>query len=178
MNALLPLAALAAAVLLLGGKKASASTPSAPAAAPRGIVTPGTPTVIKRPAAAKPAAAPKSDAVKAAELADQQLGKPASSAQVKVQSKVAQTIPGPALPPGYNRAEATRRAQPMADQIRTKKGKYDRAALQTFQTFAGMTADGLYGPQTRAALIHFGAKNAPAALFKGANVPYTAPKGG
>lgn len=182
MNAILPLAALAAAVLLFGSKKASAAT----SPAPRGIVTLGTPTLIKTPAAKKPAAKPaaaKSDAQRAAELAERQLGAPNSQATVtatrtSATTAATQTIPGPSLPAGYNRAEATRRAQPMADQIRTRKTKYDRAALQTFQGFAGMNADGLYGPQSSSALKYFGAKNVPAALFKGSNVAYKAPGGG
>ncbi len=185
MNAVLPIAALVAAVLLLGGKKASAA--AAPAA-PKGTVSVGPPTLVrktpaaKKPAAAKPAAKKpaivKSDALQAAELAERQLGAPNSAATITAQNNRTQTIPGVALPAGYSRVEATRRAQPMADQIRTKKSKYDRAALQTFQTFAGLKGDGLYGPQTRNALMYFGAKNVPAALFKGTNTAYKAPAGG
>lgn len=170
MSALLPLAAIAA-LMLLTSKKAGAAAPSAP----RGIVTPGEPYLVKT--APKPA--PKaSDALQAAMLAEKQLGKPKTAATVEKNAGVAQVVPGGALPPGYSRTQATVKAQPTTDHIRTRKGKYDRALLMSFQTSAGLRADGMYGPQTAAALRHFGAKNVPAALFKGSATKYTPPAGG
>jgi len=80
-------------------------------------------------------------------------------------------------PPGYDAAAAKSKAQPTADHIRTRKGKYDRAVLQSFQTAAGLKSDGLYGPQSRAALVFFGASNVPSALFKGSQTTYAPPGG-
>jgi peptidoglycan hydrolase-like protein with peptidoglycan-binding domain len=42
---------------------------------------------------------------------------------------------------------------------------YDRKLMASFQKAAGIAQDGLYGGGTRAALIYYGAKNVPAALF-------------
>ena len=64
--------------------------------------------------------------------------------------------------------EAKRKAQPMADHIRSKGTAYDRALLAVWQALAGLVPDGLYGPATRAALISAGARNVPANLFRGA----------
>ena len=181
MSAPLLLAAAAAALLLAGGKKPPAV---APPSAPRGVVKLGTPTVIKRPAKpapAKPGAKAKarpSDAVQAAQLAEKQLGGPKATQSVNVSRGTAQVVPGNTLPPGYSGVQATQKAQPTADHLRTRKGKYDRAVLQSFQTAAGLKADGLYGPQTAAALKHFGAKNVPHPLFKGAPAKYAPPAGG
>jgi len=187
MSPVLPLAALAA-LLLLGSK-----------AAPRGVVTPGEPTLVKKPATAKPAAKPAAraavrpvtkpaakpaakpnEALQAAQLAEKQTGKPRATQSVDVHKGVAQTVTDPKkpLPAGYSAQQAGMKAQPVADHIRTRKGKYDRALLQSFQTSAGLKTDGLYGPQARAALVFFGAKNVPAALFKGPITKYAPPAGG
>lgn len=178
---LLPLAALAA-FLLLAGKKGNTAVPpsSLPAAtaAPRGTVTLGPVRVIKRaPAAAAPKPAA-SEALQAAQLAEKQTGAPRASTTVDVHKSVAQTVTGPKLPPGYDRVAANMKAQPLADELRTKKGKYSHATLQSFQTSAGLKADGLYGPQSVSALRYFGAKNVPAALYKGTASSYAPPKGG
>jgi peptidoglycan hydrolase-like protein with peptidoglycan-binding domain len=42
---------------------------------------------------------------------------------------------------------------------------YDRKLMASFQKAAGIAQDGIYGGGTRAALLYYGAKNAPAALF-------------
>jgi hypothetical protein len=171
MSLALPLAGLAA-LLLLGGKKSAPAAKPAPKSAPRGIVTLGEPTVIKTPAA------PVNEALEAATLAEQQTRAPAPQASVDVQRGVAQTVPRTVLPAGYSRTQASNKAQPTADHVRTRKGKYDRAVVQSFQTSAGLKSDGLYGPQTVAALRYFGAKNVPAALFKGSVKSYQPPSGG
>jgi murein L,D-transpeptidase YcbB/YkuD len=82
------------------------------------------------------------------------------------------------MPPGYSAATAASKAQPTADHVRTRKGKYDRALLMSFQTSAGLKSDGLYGPQVAAALRFFKAKNVPAPLFRGSNATYAPPAGG
>jgi peptidoglycan hydrolase-like protein with peptidoglycan-binding domain len=157
MGALLPIAAIAA-LLMFAGKL-------------KGVVT------KPKPAPAK--VAPKlSEAQQAAQLAERQLGKPSASATATTNAKVAQVVPSATLPAGYSSAQASKKAQPTADHLRTRKGKYDRAVLQSFQTSAGLKADGLYGPQTAAALRFFGAKSVPAPLFKGPNVKYAPPQGG
>jgi hypothetical protein len=57
-------------------------------------------------------------------------------------------------------AEAARRlAQPLADYIRNNRKKYDHARVATWQAFAGIAADGIYGQKTAKALRAFGAKS-------------------
>ena len=73
-------------------------------------------------------------------------------------------------------------ATAVAANVRAKRYSYDRALMRSFQTHAGIDADGLYGPSARAALVYYlgrlglPASAAPAALFQGRNVgPYTPP---
>lgn len=171
MGALIPLAALAAALLFMGGKKAPVAAPATPKAATTGKIK-----VTIGPAQILPQT--KNEALEAAAKAEKSLGKPKSSASVATNAGVAQVVPGTRLPAGYSRTQASAKAQPLADHVRTRRGKYDRAVVQSFQTAAGLLPDGLYGPQTVAALRYFGAKNVPAALFKGSNTKYAPPAGG
>jgi murein L,D-transpeptidase YcbB/YkuD len=166
-GAFLPLALLAGGLLLAssGSASASASPPDAkklPKAKPPGGLSSKPPTT--------------SDALQAAQLAEKQLGNLMASQNLQVSQGVAQTA-SVKLPPGYDSQRAAQVAQRTADHVRTRGGKYDRAVITVFQTFAGVKTDGLYGPQTAAALRFFGAKSVPAALFKGQITKYTPPGG-
>ncbi len=168
-----------------GGNPPAARPPETSAAKPAGKVTPTRPagkvtvlptTVItaRPPAAAAAAArAAPNEAQLAAQLAERGASTGVASPAGVVQAKPAAAD----LPRGYDERAARLKAQPTADHIRTRKGKYDRAVLASFQTMAGLKPDGLYGPQSRAALAFFGAKNVPAALFKGSQTTYRPPGG-
>lgn len=65
----------------------------------------------------------------------------------------------PGHPPIPNAEAARKVAQPVADHVRNNRKKYDHKRVATFQGFAGIKPDGLYGPQTAKALRAFGAKN-------------------
>jgi hypothetical protein len=57
-------------------------------------------------------------------------------------------------------AEAARKlAQSIADYVRNNRKKYDHARIATWQAFAGLQPDGIYGPKTAKALRAFGAKS-------------------
>lgn len=60
---------------------------------------------------------------------------------------------------GYNPSEARRLASLVARSLRSGGGY--RRALTSFQRAAGIHADGLYGPESRAALRHFGVSDPP-----------------
>ena len=69
-------------------------------------------------------------------------------------------------PAGYDAAKARAGAAKMAAHIASAKYSYSRQALKTWQKYAGLAQDGIYGPLTRAALITFGVERPPKALFK------------
>jgi murein L,D-transpeptidase YcbB/YkuD len=72
-------------------------------------------------------------------------------------------------------AAAKKMAADVAANLRNKgKAGYDRKLLASFQTKAGITGDGLYGPLAVAALKYFRA-NAPAAFQAGSVKSYTPP---
>jgi hypothetical protein len=81
----------------------------------------------------------------------------------------------PSTPAGFDRAAAKAMAANVANNIKNKKTAYDRKQLASFQTKAGLTGDGLYGPLSVSALKFYGVKSPPAALFKGAIKEYTPP---
>jgi hypothetical protein len=60
---------------------------------------------------------------------------------------------------------ARREAPALAKHIRTKKFNYSRQSLRDFQTHAGLTVDGIYGPLSSSALEYFGVVSPPKALF-------------
>lgn len=75
---------------------------------------------------------------------------------------------------GFDPAEARRLATQVARSLRSGGGY--RSALTRFQRAAGITADGLYGPTSRAALRHYGISDPPAALVsRSAPEVYTPP---
>jgi peptidoglycan hydrolase-like protein with peptidoglycan-binding domain len=61
---------------------------------------------------------------------------------------------------------ARREAPTLAKHIRTKGSNYSRQSLRDFQSHAGLTVDGIYGPLSASALKYFGVTNPPKALFK------------
>lgn len=97
------------------------------------------------------------------------------------QSPSVDVVIGPAvvhdLPTGYNAAAALAEAPGLAKHIRAKGARYTRSAVATFQTHAGVKADGLYGPQTASALTYWSGSPAPKPLFKGSVKVYTPPEG-
>lgn len=68
-------------------------------------------------------------------------------------------------PPGFDAVAAAALAPAMAAQLRSKQYDYSRPQLKSFQTAAGLTADGIYGNDTWGALLYF-TTDAPRALFK------------
>ncbi len=148
------IAALALGLAMLSGKKKSTTT-----------VTFG-PAVLKKspvkvkllPAVIKPA--PKS-AVKVklgpAKIKPVQVVVPTSVHDTTATAVKASQVPGVAPIP--NATAARKLAQPVADHVRNNRKKYDHGRVSTFQAFAGIKSDGLYGPQTAKALRTYGAKN-------------------
>jgi murein L,D-transpeptidase YcbB/YkuD len=61
---------------------------------------------------------------------------------------------------------ARREAPTLAKHIRTKGANYSRQSLRDFQSHAGITVDGIYGPLSVDALRYFKVPNPPKALFK------------
>lgn len=82
---------------------------------------------------------------------------------------------GPVPPAGFNPTQARSLAKGIASNIDTKGSSYDRTRLKTFQTAAGIDADGIYGGGSRRALIFYGVPRPPAALFKPTATPATYP---
>lgn len=82
------------------------------------------------------------------------------------------------LPPGYDPDLARRTAQQVANHLRNRgRANYARKIVADFQTAAGIHVDGIYGGQTRGALLYYGADNAPPAFFQPTETqPYTPPE--
>jgi hypothetical protein len=102
----------------------------------------------KKPAAKKPAA------------------KKPAPVQALVQASVRDTAAAavqsaakPGVHPVPNAEAARKLAQPIADYVRNNRKKYDRGRIATWQAFAGIEADGIYGPKTAKALRAYGAKS-------------------
>lgn len=157
----LPLVSLAA-LLLLAMRKAPTKVEAQTVEIGPAVIAPGPAPVVVEvgPAVIR-------DAELAAALAEAQ-------SQKAVANKVAQVATNGA-PDGFDEREAKRRAQSVADHMRKYKAKYDRAILTHFQRLAGLKQDGIYGPQSASALRFFGAKNVPAALFRGNQAKYKIP---
>jgi peptidoglycan hydrolase-like protein with peptidoglycan-binding domain len=70
-------------------------------------------------------------------------------------------------PTPINLELARREAAPLAKHLRTKGiSGYSRQSLRDFQSHAGITVDGIYGPLSASALKYFGVPNPPKAFFK------------
>ena len=67
---------------------------------------------------------------------------------------------------GVNAQLAKQLAQLVYQDIQAKMGNYDQKLLMKFQTAAGIQVDGIYGPETRAALRKYGIINPPLVLRK------------
>ena len=102
--------------------------------------------------------------------------------RVRIDSESARTIDKlPAKPPaktaapaGYDKTKAKAQAKDVAAML-AKSGKaYDKTRLGTWQRYAGIKADGLYGPLSKSALEYFGAKP-PAAFVAGSATKYQPP---
>jgi hypothetical protein len=117
---------------------------------------------VRRPAPA-PAPTPKQAAATAAARA--------SLPQVPASAKA--SVP---TPPGTNLPKAKKMAAQVAANVKKGIKLYDRKLVKAFQTAAGLTPDGLYGPVCASALRYFGAV-APAPLFKGQDLKYVPPGG-
>jgi peptidoglycan hydrolase-like protein with peptidoglycan-binding domain len=78
-------------------------------------------------------------------------------------------------PPGYDRAKAKARARDVSAHLKKQGRAYDKSILKSWQTQAGIGADGLYGPHSRNALVYYGATDAPAPFVKGTEKPYVPP---
>lgn len=68
---------------------------------------------------------------------------------------------------------ARKLATQLANNINNKKYDYARQLARDFQRAAGLKTDGIYGGETRGALLHYGVQRPPLALFKPTEtVPY------
>lgn len=73
----------------------------------------------------------------------------------------------PQLPAGYDPARARAMARSVANHLNNRKtAGYARELVKTFQRAAGIAIDGVYGGETRGALIYYGAKDPPKPFFK------------
>jgi len=92
---------------------------------------------------------------------------------VRIDSQTAKKFD--ALPPlGYDRAKAKAQANDIAAMLKQQGKAYQKKRLVAWQRFAGITADGAYGPHTKAALEYYGAKP-PAAFVAGTKTTYKPP---
>ena len=86
--------------------------------------------------------------------------------------------PAPTMPQdsaGYNPSLARTMAPVLARMIAQKQFNYSRDSVRAFQRAAGIAIDGVYGPQTRGALIYYGVRNPPRALFGSGTTEYVPP---
>jgi hypothetical protein len=201
MSLVLPLAA-AAALLFMGGGKSPAK-PKARAPAKARVIPQGMAAQMTAPKSAPKSApakrpgfsqagpqrrAPAPKVTQSATLtapltsAPSQGGSPSMAAPLSADipsdvSPVAQrSAPTPRSHPGYSPTVARRSASSIANHLRRAgKAKYDRRLLRQWQTQAGLTADGLYGPATRGALVYYGIKDPPAPFAGSGIVPFRPP---
>lgn len=199
----LPLLLGAGLLLLLGSKSKSAAPPklpapaprlvpsasnlSAPKSAPKTLVRIGPATILKRgPTTA--VAKKKAAASTAQSLTPSMSLNPSQGASTSLTPALSTDIPHDSAPsatksattsrslPGYNPTSARKGAASLSNNLkRTGKAGYDRRMMRQWQTQAGLTADGLYGPATRGALIYFGVKDPPAAFSGSGTATYKPP---
>lgn len=108
-----------------------------------------------------------------------------SSTQARVSRRAADAIdhdapPASAATPekagqGYDRQKAKNAAKDIAAHLTNQGRAYDKKRLSTWQTQAGILADGLYGPKTKAALEYFGAKPPSPPFVAGPPATYVPP---
>lgn len=75
---------------------------------------------------------------------------------------------------GFDRVKARGQAKDIAAMLKSQGKAYQKSRLKSWQVFAGIDADGLYGPLTKSALEHFGA-SPPAAFVAGKQTTYREP---
>jgi hypothetical protein len=81
--------------------------------------------------------------------------------------------PTSSAPPGqgvrtaaYNAAGARQLAPRVASDVRAKGRSYNREQMKEFQRSAGIVDDGVYGGETRGALVFYGVRDAPGPVFR------------
>lgn len=101
------------------------------------------------------------------ELPPQERGElPPELQQLPAQSAPA-AAPLEAPPTGYDPVKARNLAKQVAANVQNRQYSYSRDLVKQFQRFAGIADDGgLYGGEVRGALIFFGVRRPPVALFK------------
>jgi len=94
--------------------------------------------------------------------------RPAAAAATPPQPAAAAPAAAHDVPPvGFDPAGARKMAKQVANNLQSKGvAGYDHALLRSFQTKAGISADGIYGGGARGALIHFGVPRPPQPFFK------------
>lgn len=173
-------------LVILSGRKASASAPPAlPAPAPRLVkadVTAPAPrkvdivSPIDEQAAANAAAAAAASASAPPMASPVEL--PASSSLVSTSSPTAPSSAQqtPSIPDGYDPTTARKGARSVANNLTRGIANYSRPLLKQWQRQAGLKPDGVYGGATRGALIHYGVKDPPRPFFPPTNtIPYVPP---
>lgn len=188
-------AAAAVGLVLLSGRKASASTPPAlPQPMPRvvpdikvhigpAVLKPTSPGKVEIVAPVDEQAAANAAAAAAASAESPPMSTPATSpAASSLISTSSPTAPPPSpstpsIPEGYDPVAARKAARATANHLATRgRAGYSRPLLKQWQRQAGLASDGTYGGATRGALIYFGVKDPPPAFFKPTNtIPYAAP---
>lgn len=159
MNPLL-LAGAALAFMLLGGKKAKAtSEPAIRADAPPVRLVPTQDEDPSEPPAPTPARPATRVTLGPAVIKEPA---PAPSAPLRV------TNADTGLAVTKDAATAKKNAQSVADHVRQRQYNYSRPLVAAWQAMAGLQSDGVYGPATVKALSGYGAKNVNKALFQGA----------
>jgi hypothetical protein len=135
------------------------------------------------PAASLPARPARAEILAPAAADDSHL-EPPRSVVVPFKPKSPQHAPAPGpqsprpLPAGYDPVRARADALKLSAHL-TKAGvtNYDRKWVARWQTWAGLKSDKMYGPDTRGALLHYGAKNAPIPFTRDKSThPYTPPE--
>lgn len=184
--------AAAVGLLLLSGKKASASTPPAlpkpmlelvPKPKPAGVPVATAPGKVELVSPIDEQAAANAAAAAAASAQSPPMSAPATSPPGgSLVSTSSPTAPQPAtstpsIPDGYDPVAARKAARSTANHLSTRgRAGYSRPLLKQWQRQAGLTPDGIYGGATRGALLYYGVSDPPQAFFKPvATIPYAPP---
>lgn len=174
-------------LVILSGRKASASAPPALPSTPLRLVPKADlsvpalrkvaiVTAIDEQAAANAAAA--AAASSSAPPMSAPLESPASSSLVSTPSPTAPSSvqQTPSIPDGYDPVTARKGARSVANNLTRGIANYSRPLLKQWQKQAGLKPDGIYGGATRGALIHYGVKDPPRPFFTPTNtIPYVPP---
>jgi len=101
----------------------------------------------------------------------------ATPAPVTAPPPTVASVPGQAIRTAAYSASGARAIAPrVALDVRSRGRSYNREQMAEFQRAAGIVADGIYGGEARGALIAFGVRDAPGALFRPTNtIAYRAP---